>query len=231
MLDQLFKGVFDTEMTAVISVPDFLLCIGFSLLLGLLIALSYMYRTRYTKSFVLTLTLLPAVVCVVIMMVNGNVGAGVAVAGAFSLVRFRSVPGTAREIATLFLAMGAGLVSGMGYLGFALLFTVLMCAAFLLYSRFDFGAQKNGAVYKILNITVPEDLDYTGIFDDIFKRYTTSCELVRVKTTNMGSLFRLTYQITLRSPQQEKEMIDALRCRNGNLEIAVSRQDSTAMEL
>ena len=122
MLEQLFKGLFDTELTAVISVADFLLCLGFSLLLGLLLALAYMYRTRYTKSFVVTLALLPAVVCVVIMMVNGNVGAGVAVAGAFSLVRFRSVPGTAREIGTLFLAMGAGLIAGMGYLGFAALF-------------------------------------------------------------------------------------------------------------
>ena len=133
MLEQLFKGLFDTELTAVISVADFLLCLGFSLLLGLLLALAYMYRTRYTKSFVVTLALLPAVVCVVIMMVNGNVGAGVAVAGAFSLVRFRSVPGTAREIGTLFLAMGAGLIAGMGYLGFAALFTVVMCAVFLLY--------------------------------------------------------------------------------------------------
>ena len=114
MLEQLFKGLFDTELTAVISVADFLLCLGFSLLLGLLLALAYMYRTSYTKSFVVTLALLPAVVCVVIMMVNGNVGAGVAVAGAFSLVRFRSVPGTAREIGTLFLAMGAGLIAGMG---------------------------------------------------------------------------------------------------------------------
>lgn len=143
MLEQLFRGLFDTELTAVISVADFLLCLGFSLLLGLLLALAYMYRTRYTKSFVVTLALLPAVVCVVIMMVNGNVGAGVAVAGAFSLVRFRSVPGTAREIGTLFLAMGAGLIAGMGYLGFAALFTVVMCAVFLLYSRLDFGAKKN----------------------------------------------------------------------------------------
>jgi len=115
-METLFKGIFDTELTSVISVPDFLLCIGISLVIGLIIAFSYMYKTRYTKSFVVTLALLPAVVCVVIMMVNGNVGTGVAVAGAFSLVRFRSVPGTAKEIGTLFLAMGAGLIAGMGYL-------------------------------------------------------------------------------------------------------------------
>ena len=154
-----------------------------------------MYRTRYTKSFVVTLALLPAVVCVVIMMVNGNVGAGVAVAGAFSLVRFRSVPGTAREIGTLFLAMGAGLIAGMGYLGFAALFTVVMCAVFLLYSRLDFGAKKNASSYKTLTVMIPEELDYAGVFDEIFARYTVSHEQVSVKTTNMGSLFRLTYHI------------------------------------
>ena len=121
MLDNLFKGLFDTALTDVIGVTDFLLCLGFSLLLGLLMAFAYMYRTRYTKSFVVTLALLPAVVCVVIMMVNGNVGTGVAVAGAFSLVRFRSVPGTAKEIGVLFLAMGVGLIAGMGYMAFAAL--------------------------------------------------------------------------------------------------------------
>ena len=132
MLENLFKGLFDTDLVAVISVTDFLLCLGCSLVLGLIMAFTYMYRTRYTKSFVITLALLPAVVCVVIMLVNGNVGTGVAVAGAFSLVRFRSVPGTAKEICTLFLAMGAGLIAGMGYLGFAVLFTVVMCVIFIL---------------------------------------------------------------------------------------------------
>ena len=127
MLSNLFCGLFDTDIISVISVSDFLICLGCSLVIGLLLALTYMYRTRYTKSFVVTLALLPAVVCVVIMMVNGNVGTGVAVAGAFSLVRFRSAPGTAKEISALFLAMGAGLIAGMGYLGFAFLFTVVLC--------------------------------------------------------------------------------------------------------
>ena len=231
MLDSLFKGLFDSDLTTVISVTDFLLCMIFSLVLGLIMALSYMYRTRYTKSFVVTLALLPAVVCIVIMMVNGNVGTGVAVAGAFSLVRFRSVPGTAKEIGTLFIAMGAGLIAGMGYLGFALVFTVIMCAMFVLYSRLDFGAKKNSATYKTFNITIPEDLDYTEIFEDIFSAYTTSCELARVKTTNMGSMFRLTYNVALRDITKEKEMIDKLRCRNGNLEITVSKQDTTVTEL
>lgn len=227
----MFKGLFDTDLTTVISVTDFLLCVGTSLALGLVMALCYMYRTRYTKSFVVTLALLPTVVCVVIMMVNGNVGAGVAVAGAFSLVRFRSVPGTAKEIGTLFLAMGAGLIAGMGYLGFAALFTVVMCGMFVLYNRLDLGARKSAATYKTLNITIPEDLDYSGVFEDIFEQYTVSYELMRVKTTNMGSMFRLTYNIALRDAVKEKEMIDQLRCRNGNLEIAVSKQETAAAEL
>ena len=231
MFNTLFKGIFDSEFTTVISVPDFILCIGVSLIIGLIIALSYMFKTRYTKSFVTTLALLPAVVCVVIMMVNGNVGAGVAVAGAFSLVRFRSVPGTAKEIGTLFLAMGAGLIAGMGYLGFAVLFTVILCFAFLLFQALDFGQKKNASLYKTLNITIPEDLDYTEVFDDILTEYTRSNELVNVKTTNMGSMFRLTYDVILKDASKEKEMIDKLRCRNGNLEINVSKQSSISMEL
>jgi hypothetical protein len=231
MLENLFKGLFDTDLTTVISVTDFLLCLGASLVIGILMAFAYMYRTRYTKSFVVTLALLPAVVCVVIMMVNGNVGTGVAVAGAFSLVRFRSVPGTAKEICTLFLAMGAGLIAGMGYLGFALLFTAVMCVMFVLYNRLDFGTKKNSATFKTLTITIPEDLDYSGIFDDIFAEFTTSNDLVRVKSTNMGSMFKLTYNVMLRDITREKEMIDKIRCRNGNLEIAVSKQETVGTEL
>ena len=231
MLENLFRGLFDSDLTPVISVTDFMLCLGLSLVLGLGMALAYMYRTRYTKSFVVTLALLPAVVCVVIMLVNGNVGTGVAVAGAFSLVRFRSVPGTAKEICTLFLAMGAGLTAGMGYLGFAVLFTVVMCVMFVLYNRLSFGTKKNSETYKTLTITVPEDLDYTGSFDDIFAEYTRSHELVRVKTTNMGSMFKLTYNVELSNVAREKEMIDKLRCRNGNLEIAVSKQETIGVEL
>lgn len=231
MLETLFKGLFDTNTAAVISVGDFLLCVVSALLLGLIMAFSYMYRARYTKSFVVTLALLPAVVCVVIMMVNGNVGTGVAVAGAFSLVRFRSVPGTAKEIGTIFLAMGAGLIAGIGYLGYAFLFTGIMCLIFLLYNRLDFGARKNAAAYKTLNVTIPEDLDYSEIFDDIFADYAKSSELIRVKTTNMGSMFRLTYNLLLKDAAKEKEMIDKLRCRNGNLEITVSKQDTATAEL
>lgn len=231
MIDQLFGGLFDGELASVIGVSDFLLCLGTAIVLGLVMALCYMFRTRYTKSFVVTLALLPAVVCVVIMLVNGNVGTGVAVAGAFSLVRFRSVPGSAKEICALFLAMGIGLIAGMGYLGFAALFTLVMCAAFVVYNCCNFGQRKNAARYKTLTVVIPENLDYSEVFTDVLEEYTATHELVRVKTTNMGSLFRLTYEIILRDPAKEKQMIDELRCRNGNLEISLSRQETGETEL
>ena len=230
-MDAIFKGIFDNELTQVIGVGDFLLCLGVSLFLGLIMTAAYMFKNEHTKSFLITLALLPAVVCVVIMMVNGNIGAGVAVAGAFSLVRFRSAPGSAKEIVTIFLAMGAGLIAGMGYLGFAALFTLMMTAALLFYSFLARKSQKREAIYKTLKITIPEDLDYSGAFDDIFAQFTKESELIKVKTTNMGSMFRLTYNVTLRDSASEKQMIDQIRTRNGNLEVMVSKQENGATEL
>lgn len=231
MLNTIFRGIFDTDMTSIITVPDFLLCVCCSLVIGFIMTFMYMYKTRYTKSFVITLALLPAVVCVVIMMVNGNIGTGVAVAGTFSLVRFRSVPGTAKEIGAIFLAMGAGLICGMGYLGYGFLFALILSAVSMLYSHFDFGSRKKSALYKTMNITIPEDLDYTGVFEELLDEYASSWDLVQVKTTNMGSLFRLTYNLILKNENIEKELIDKLRCRNGNLEIVVSRQENAVTEL
>lgn len=226
MPQTLFDGLFDTDSVAVIPVEDFLLCVGAALLIGLILSLGYMFRSRYTRSFVVTLATLPAVVCVVIMMVNGNVGTGVAVAGAFSLVRFRSVPGTAKEIGMLFLAMGAGLIVGMGYIAYAFLFAILLCSVNLVYLLLNFGTKKNAARYKTVVITIPEDLDYSNVFDGLFTQYTTTYELVEVKTTNMGSMFRLTYEVVLKDTAKEKELIDHLRQKNGNLEIRVSRQQT-----
>ena len=217
MFADLFRGLFDTEMTSVIPLSDFLLCVCSALVIGLILAAFYMYRTRYTKSFVATLALLPAVVCVVIMMVNGNVGTGVAVAGAFSLVRFRSVPGSAKEIGAIFLAMGTGLIVGMGYLGYGFLCALILGFASALYSQLDFGAKKKSARYKTLHITVPEDLNNTGVFEPILKKYTADRQLTMVKTTDMGSLYRLTYQLTLKNAGQEKEKhhIKTGKGRNG----------------
>lgn len=228
MLNTIFQGVFDTSMTSVISISDFLLCVGSAWFIGVILAVCYMWESRCTKSFAATLAMLPAIVCVVIMMVNGNVGTGVAVAGAFSLVRFRSAPGSAREIGAIFLAMAAGLVVGMGYIGYAFLIAVIFGAMMLGYHFMDFRADN---FYRTLHITIPEDLDYTEVFDSVLGKYTRECELVQVKTTNMGSLFRLTYQLKMKSVQEEKNLIDELRCRNGNLEISVSRQETATGEL
>ncbi len=231
MPDKMFEGIFDNGGATVIAVSDFLLCLGVSLFIGVFLALIYTYKSLYTKSFVITLAILPAVVCVVIMMVNGNVGAGVAVAGAFSLVRFRSAPGTAREIGTIFLAMGAGMVAGMGYLGYAVLVSLLLGFVMLFYQKIGLGEKSGGSREKTLHITIPEDLDYTQVFDELLEKYTSAAEVVSVKTTNMGSLFKLTYQITLRNLMEEKELIDALRCRNGNLEISITRREAEGYEL
>ena len=190
-----------------------------------------MYKNTYSKSFIVTIATIPAIVCVVIMMVNGNVGAGVAVAGAFSLVRFRSAPGTAKEIGVLFMAMGAGIITGMGYIAYAFLFVIIMGLVEMLYAQIDFGAKKHAALERTLNITIPEDLDYVDVFDELFDRYTSKCELINVKTTNMGSLFKLTYHITFRETGTEKAFIDEVRCRNGNLEISVSHQESSVSDM
>ena len=198
----------------------FIILVLISLGLGGILALIHTYKNDYTKSFVMTLAILPAVVAVVILMVNGNIGAGVAVAGAFSLVRFRSAPGTAREIGAIFAAMSTGLIMGMGYIGYAVLFTALIGIAMLVFAKLSLGEKKSSR--RILKITIPESLDYSDVFDDILKTYTKSYKLNQVKTSNMGSLFKLSYDIIMAEDSSEKEFIDKLRTRNGNLEISVS---------
>lgn len=230
MLEEIFGSVLDTS-TGTIRLTGFLICIATALVMGLIIGLVHMRSENSSKGFTVTLAMLPAVVAVVIMMVNGNIGAGVAVAGTFSLIRFRSAPGTAKEIGAIFLAMAVGLACGMGYPGFAVLFTVILCLVLALYNRAGFGSTRGMNLNKTLKITVPEDLDYAGMFDDLFERFTTRHELVRIKTTNLGSLNRLTYQMTLKNSGTEKAFIDELRCRNGNLEISLSLQENINNEL
>lgn len=219
MLDSMFSSLY-TSTAATITLSGFCLSLAAALILGAVLTAVYTYKTTYTKSFAVTLALLPAIVSIVIMMVSGSLGAGVAVAGTFSLVRFRSVPGTAKEIGAIFLTMAVGLACGMGYPGFAVLFTVIMAAVSLLYAKSSIWEKKNADLSRTLQITVPEDLNFTGAFDDLFTKYTTSAKLMRVKTTNLGSLNKLTYEIMLRQSNTEKELIDNLRCRNGNLEIS-----------
>lgn len=219
------SGLFQSVLSLNITLFSFLACIITAIAIGAAISVTYMKTShRYTNSFVVTLALLPAVVMVVIMMVNGNLGAGVAVAGAFSLVRFRSIPGTAKEIGYIFIALAAGLSTGMGYIAFSLIFTAIMCGMSILYNVVGFGG-KHVANKKTLTVVVPESLDYNGIFNEVFRKYLSSHDLINVKTTNMGSLFKLKYEITLKDPRREKEFIDELRCRNGNLEIICARAE------
>lgn len=207
-----------------ITLSSFLICTGVSLLLGIGIALVAGYRSRSTQSLAITLAILPAVVQAVIMLVNGSIGAGIAVAGAFSLVRFRSAPGTAREIAAIFLAMAIGLATGMGYVGLAALLFLILAGAMLALTALRFGQKEDAG--RILKITIPEDLDYDGLFDDLFERYTIAHTLEKVKTTNMGTLYELRYRITLRQEPVPKVFLDELRCRNGNLNITCCREES-----
>lgn len=218
-LQTLLQGA--TSSSSGIGMTTFLVDIGAALIIGFLIALVHMFKNSYTKSFVVTLAILPAVVAMVIMMVNGSIGAGIAVAGTFSLVRFRSAPGSAKEIAAVFLAMAAGLACGMGFLLYALIFVAIILMVIMLYSKSKFGSQSNKA--RTMTVTIPEVLDYTDVFDDLFKKYTDECRLTQMKTSNMGSLFKLTYNLKLKSETVEKAFIDDIRCRNGNLEIIIHR--------
>ena len=163
------------------------------------------------------------------MLVNGNLGTGVAVMGAFGLVRFRSAPGNAREIGSVVLAMAIGLATGMGYLGIAVLLLLIIGAAILILTEIPFGSQSFSQ--KELKVTIPENLDYAGIFDDLFEKYTKSAELMKVRTTNMGSLYELCYRIELKKEEEEKAMLDDIRCRNGNLTIVCGRIAENREEL
>ncbi len=225
-MQQLFDSIFETSSAAVITPGGFILVILVSLAAGLVLTLTAMWRVESTKSFMVALAALPAAVAAVIMMVNGNLGAGVAVAGAFGLVRFRSAAGSAREIGALFAAMAVGLMTGMGFLGYAALFTVIFGVAMMAYTAMDFGGKKAVKPVKEIQITIPEDLDFNGVFEPVFEEYTESYKLVQVKTTHMGSLFKLKYEIKLKETAREKAMIDDLRVRNGNLEVMVSFRET-----
>lgn len=224
MPDTLFGSVIDTSIDA----KSFLICTAASILLGLLAAAVHMFRNNYSRSMVVSLALLPFVVQCVIMMVNGNIGAGVAVAGAFSLVRFRSAQGTAREIAAVFLAMAIGLSTGMGYIAVALLLALISSAILFICTLAKFGSEKPDT--RILRVTFPDNIDFTTAFSGVFAKYLSGSELIKYKTTNLGSLFVVTYRITLKKGINEKQFIDELRCLNGNLDIAcMMRPDEQEM--
>ena len=215
MLSQLFSAIYSETFTPEI----YFICTAVSLVLGAVIAFTAGFRAKQSKSFLLALFLIPAVVQTVIMLVNGSVGTGVAVMGAFSLVRFRSVAGSAKEIVSIFLAMATGLATAMGYIGLAAIFVVIICIVMLITSFIHFKERDD--LVRSLKITVPEDLNYAHEFDEIFEKYTRNAKLLTVKTSNMGSLYKLLYRVELVSEDDIQKFIDELRIRNGNLEIAV----------
>ncbi len=223
MLDSVFSSIYGTSdsLASGVSASDFMLCCLASIALGLIVAFTYMFRHSYSKNFVVTLALLPLIVQMVITLVNGNLGAGIAVMGVFNLVRFRSIPGSAKDIGSVFFAMAVGLATGMGFVLLGVLFTVIVSIANIAYVISPLGAPRMPA--KTLKITVPEDLDYEGAFEDVLDRYAAEHELTEVRTTNMGSLFQLEYSVRMAREGLEKRMLDELRCRNGNLKISLGR--------
>ena len=202
------------------DIVSLLICFASSIALGVLTALVFLWKNKHSAGFALTLALLPMAVAMVIMLVNGNLGVGVAVAGAFALVRFRSVPGTAREISAIFTSMAIGLALGMGYIGIAVIFFILIAAFALILTAIDFGAPSKHE--KSLKITIPESFDYTGLFDEVFEKFGVKVTLRKIRTTNMGTLFELTYDAVFPDGNIPKEFIDEIRTRNGNLNIVVS---------
>ena len=211
----------------VMSVSVFLICLLGALVLGVLTALVFSFRTEHSGNLPFALVLVPPIVTLVIMMVNGNIGAGLGVAGAFSLIRFRSAPGTARELSGLFTGTAIGLACGMGYVGIAALFFLVVALTVIALTLLRFGEKSRS--YRHLRITIPENLDYDGLFDDLFEKYTAEHELHKVKTTNMGTLYELSYHIHIKGSDVPKEFLDELRCRNGNLNIVCGRESDKDM--
>lgn len=218
-----------SETAGTLSIQSALICMATSIILGVIIAYVHMLTSKTSKNFLITLSILPVIVQVVIMMVNGNLGTSVAVLGAFSLVRFRSVPGNSREIASIFFAMAIGLAAGMGHILFAVVITILLSLVLIILSKSNFGEKKE--LEKKLKIVIPEDLNYTDVFDDIFEKFVSKFDLVKVKTTNMGSMYELTYNVALKSKVNEKSFMDEIRCRNGNLNVMLCKAETLENEL
>lgn len=209
---------------------DALICFMAAIILGVVISLIYMYTTpAYTKNFAITIAVLPSIVQAVLILVNGNLGTSVAVMGIFTLVRFRSVPGSSKEIMAVFLTTAIGLAIGMGFLGYAVVITVISGAVFVVLSKTRFGEKKYRE--KLLRVTMPENLDYTHVFDDIFDKYLNKCTREKTKTVNMGTMYQISYIIEMKDVNEEKKLIDDIRCRNGNLTVSIGRVPVNTDEL
>ena len=227
MFDFAFTTLYDSESVASsVGSAEFMMCTLVSIVCGVVVALIYMFRHSYNKNFVVTLALLPVIVQMVITLVNGNLGAGIAVMGVFNLVRFRTVPGSAKDIASVFFAMAVGLATGMGFVFLAVVITVVVGIVNIIFVVSPLGKEKT--TEKYLKISVPEDLEFEGVFDNVLSKYTDSYTCEEVRTTNMGSLFKLTYKIQLKNGASTKEMMDELRTLNGNLGITVGMVPTNA---
>lgn len=213
--------MFDTIYTSAITAGQFFTMAAAALASGLIYSWLMSFRIRSTKRFFLVTTLLPLVVAAVISFVSGSIGAGVAIGGAFGLIRFRSAPGSADEIAAVLIAMGSGIAFGMGYVAYGVIILLGLAALYFVIAALPIFEHRGLSAEKLLKVTIPESLEYNGAFDEIFDRYLRSVESVGVKTTGMGSMFRLSYRITMKNPGDEKALIDALRTKNGNLEISI----------
>ena len=213
----MFDSIYSTSVTA----GTFFLTAGVAVVSGAIFALLMARRVRASRRFFIVVSLLPFIVGTVITFVNGSIGAGVAIGGAFSLIRFRSAQGSADELAAILIAMGAGIAFGMGYLAYGVLILAALGLLYLLFASLRIFDSKPMQEERMLKITVPESLEYTDVFDDTFARYLKSVERIGVKTTGMGSMFRLSYLIRMKDERDEKAFIDELRIRNGNLEIAL----------
>lgn len=225
----MLSSILETGSTGAVTMESFIICSLASIVLGILGAIAYMYRNSYSKGFVVTLAVLPLMVQVVIALVNGNLGAGVAVAGAFSLIRFRSAQGGGRELGAIFLAMAIGLATGMGYIGIAVMLTAVIALMQYVLMTSRFGDEKMSK--KQLRISIPENLNYEGAFDEIFEKYLLKAEMTKVKTSGMGSVYDLYYEVTLKENVSEKELMDEIRCRNGNLPVMMGRIETVKQEL
>ena len=219
----MLKSLFSDSSSSVDLWP-ILICTLVSIVLGVIIAYTHKKTSKYSKNFLVTLAILPVLVQTVMIMVNGNLGTSVAIVGAFSLVRFRSIPGTSKEILSVFFAMAIGLATGMGHVFFAIIITIIVSIAIILFSKVKWFEPNKEE--RVLRVVVPENLDYTNMFDEVFQKFTKEAKLDSVKTINMGSLFDLSYCIIFNPNVNEKEFIDEIRVKNGNLKVMLSHEIS-----
>lgn len=232
IVNSIFEKELDTdigEYVTRISPQNFFICVAISLILGVIAAFCYMFKNQYSKTLVVAIAILPPIVCVLIMLVSGSIGAAVAVGGVFALTRFRSAQGSAKEITQIFLSMAVGLTTGLGYIYIAIVLVAVIEIVTIIFTLTRFG--ESSSKRRTLKVSIPEELDYTNIFDDLFEKYTTKSSLIKVKLKNLGTIFQLTYDIHLKDIKDEKKFIDEIRVRNANLDIICTSIVSNPEEL